>query len=1451
MTRIWSKIIAFILMICCFTGWGMTVNVTSAGSLSSLISIDEKDTITVLEVTGTINASDITFISGLIAIKNVNIEGVTIVGNNLPNNAFAGCSTLETILLPPSLLSIGSNAFKDCSNLKTITIPSSISILKSGVFDNCVSLSDVNLPNTLTNIESSAFYNCKNLSNITIPQTVTSINDDAFQNSGLGSITLPKSVTSIGDNVFANCINLASADIQNPSASLGTGMFYSCENLKTVHLPDSLKILTGGDSYWTGLFGGCTSLSVVNIPSTLESIGGNAFYQCSSLPNIEIPSTVTSIGENAFQECNGLTSIIIPNSVTSLSNAAFVYCKNLQSIVLPKSLSAINNDMFNGCTSLSSIVLPDSPKLIGSNSFKNCTSLASFTIPSSVISIDDNAFENTGLNTITTPKSILSIGNEAFLNCKKLASADITNPSTTLGLAVFAGCIGLSDVKLPDSLTAISGSSSYWDGLFYNCESLTDITIPSTVKTINGNAFADCINLTSISIPSSTTSIGVKAFNNCESLAKVTMTDSIVSIGDGAFQNCASLGSVIVPGKITTINASTFSGCSSLSSVKLSDTLLVIEDNAFTSCESLTSIQLPLTLQVIGESAFESTGLTSLLVPRSVTTVGTDAFNNCENLSKVYFNNPYTILGTSVFYSCANLTEVHLPDSLTMITGGTSYWNGLFSECPNLTSITIPRTVTSIGGYAFNNCKNLLSIVANNPVAVDLSASPKVFNAVNRTACKLIVPEGSIEAYKAAAIWKEFYGIISQQGLSVSKRNFLFTRFGGKDSCSILSTSVWVASCNQPWLSISPLEGTGNNTLTITTSINNTGNVRTAIITINNADNEQVAVAVTQGAGTIQITDTISIKREIADTVISLGTISKKYDLTGYFNTNASYVHYTATSANDGVVSAVVSGNSLGLVPYNTGSTTVTIIATTPQGVIASFSFNVGVSVNTCTMTVEGSITNVDCNGKSSGKVVVSVSGGQAPYAYKWSNTRTDNMIVNMPAGTYTVIVTDTNLCVVTKRFTINEPEAINPGVTITSPACNTSDGVIGLSPSNGVSPYVFKWNNGNTTGTLSNIAAGTYVVTITDAKGCTYHHTTWLSEVGAPELTIDSVVESSCKVANGKIFASATGINEPFTYEWNDAVTTIDRENVSPGTYTLTVVNANHCKSSISVEVPSPSFKQPNIALVTVSKETDHNLVVWLKEKNQENVIDYYNIYQEVNNAGDFVKIGSVPYSKISVYVDLDANPITQSTRYKISATDFCKNESPLSSEYKTINLKQTTTKNNTVYLKWDSYEGAGFLSYVIYRENANGDTIRLRSLPANINRYIDQSPSATEPRYRIGVELPFRIEASALKSDGGPYSFSLSNMAESELISGIDISSQSLNRVYPNPSKGELNILLDTYDGGNASYKILTMQGRLLGQDQLTSGNNKVKFDLEAGIYIVEVFDGTYTTSHKVVKE
>ncbi|MAC96302.1 MAG: hypothetical protein CMC96_12480 [Flavobacteriales bacterium] len=218
---------------------------------------------------------------------------------------------------------------------------------------------------------------------------------------------------------------------------------------------------------------------------------------------------------------------------------------------------------------------------------------------------------------------------------------------------------------------------------------------------------------------------------------------------------------------------------------------------------------------------------------------------------------------------------------------------------------------------------------------------------------------------------------------------------------------------------------------------------------------------------------------------------------------------------------------------------------------------------------------NISCNGLTDGGMSVNVSGGTSPYTYLWSNSATTSSINNLAAGNYSVTISDANGCSTTAIDSILEPIALTTQITIDSlVSCNGgNDGKLFTTVSGGTAPYTYLWSNTATTDTINNLSAGNYSVVITDANGCTATDTALVSQPTA--LTINTTVVNNVSInggTDGEAYVTANGGTSPYSYNWSNSATTDTINNLSAGTYIVTLTDANLCSSIDSVIITEPA---------------------------------------------------------------------------------------------------------------------------------------------------------------------------------------------------------------------------------------------------------------------------------------
>ncbi|MGD1844902.1 MAG: FG-GAP-like repeat-containing protein [Salibacteraceae bacterium] len=289
----------------------------------------------------------------------------------------------------------------------------------------------------------------------------------------------------------------------------------------------------------------------------------------------------------------------------------------------------------------------------------------------------------------------------------------------------------------------------------------------------------------------------------------------------------------------------------------------------------------------------------------------------------------------------------------------------------------------------------------------------------------------------------------------------------------------------------------------------------------------------------------------------------------------------TPTTADGSATASASGGTSPYSYAWSNGGTTASISSLLVGTYTVTVTDNNGCTQTTSTVLTSGpspSITvdsNVACFGESNGGASTVVTGGTTPYTYAWSNSAITGSITGVPAGTYTVTVTDASGLTGTATTNITAPSLLtlsNSGSSNLS--CNNSaDGSATFAGTGGTMPYSYNWSSGGaTTASATGLNAGTYSVTITDANGCTDSASVTLTQPNV--LVIAAVVDSNATcngLRDGGASASATGGIMPYSYTWSSAANTASFSGVVAGTYSVTITDANGCTDSTAISITEP----------------------------------------------------------------------------------------------------------------------------------------------------------------------------------------------------------------------------------------------------------------------------------------
>lgn len=721
-------------------------------------------------------------------------EGVTSLSSS---STFENCTALESVVIPEGITSLGDYTFSDCSSLKAVDLPSTITSLGSYCFSNCWAIDSIICrATTPPTANGSSLSGVNYMIPIYIPYETTADYQSANGWSGFTDFR----------EMAAPCDPLASGTC---GVNENITWEISCDSVFTFTGTGAMK--TGDDEKWNNQR---MSIKKVVVGDGITNLVSYAFREAENIREVIIGEDVTKIGNSAFWGCSGIRTLVLPNTLDTIEDQGFRSCAYLQNIDLPASMKYLGAWAFAYCyIEIDSIICrATTPPACGDEPFYNidtttplyvpAKSLAAYraadvwknfteirALPECVVASGECGTEGNNVTWRLTCDSIMYISGMGAM------ASYSTNSTGQAPWAEYGSQI--NEIVIEEGVTAIGSyafynAGSYTNGAYNNVRA---VTIPSTVGKVVNNNFYQCPLLT-VTINSDTI-VGQSSYSSSSTLQNIFgaqvrqyfIGDSVKSIASAAFRNQSadSLRRVILPEGITSIGTW-----------------------AFGYLENMDSITLPSTLQSIDADAFYGSGLKAVTIPAGVTTMGGQAFQNCDKLTSVTLQEGLTVIGTSAFANCTALPEITIPESMQTINSGaftgctnltkltvlsptwaaedkssssttkqilggyirqliigeqvTSLGKYAFSGIDSLRSVSLPGTLTQIGISAFSSCSSLTSVTSN-ALTPPIIAASTTFTKQDT----LIVPCEAKASYKSAQYWQDFSHLICD-GIDLSEK---------------------------------------------------------------------------------------------------------------------------------------------------------------------------------------------------------------------------------------------------------------------------------------------------------------------------------------------------------------------------------------------------------------------------------------------------------------------------------------------------------------------------------------------------------------------------------------------------------------------------------------------------------------------------------------------------------
>lgn len=449
-----------------------------------------------------------------------------------------------------------------------------------------------------------------------------------------------------------------------------------------VYVPEEVQY--GSTTYKvTGIdYLGNKDIKEISLPGTIKKIADRTFMNCSNLQTVKLGEGISYVSEEMFYNCTALKYVSLPNSLQNIGRLAFGVCKSLKALQLPKALDSLGDGAFSGCESLSNIELPESLQTIGTLCFYGCYKLSTIKVnpANTYLATDGKAIFNKDKTVLYTaipvtsynvPSTVRELRYYAFSNQKDMTSITLPEGLVNISSYAFEFCSKLEHLVIPSTVDSIG------ENAFYSCSALQQINIPQGIKSLANEVLAHT-GIKTLDIPSSVNYIGEKAFRNCESLQSIKLPEGLTLLNDELFDGCKQLSDIQIPSTVTTIKKAAFNDCKALKTITLPASLSTFENSSwsdnsiFSGCSALKSI-----LVEAGNKYFESdgtalynkvkdtlicfpAGVTSVVVPQSVKTIGVKAFCGCDSLQNIMFEDGVSdlVIEQYAFENCKNINRL-------------------------------------------------------------------------------------------------------------------------------------------------------------------------------------------------------------------------------------------------------------------------------------------------------------------------------------------------------------------------------------------------------------------------------------------------------------------------------------------------------------------------------------------------------------------------------------------------------------------------------------------------------------------------------------------------------------------------------------------------------------------------------------------------------------------------
>ncbi len=559
--------------------------------------------------------------------------------------------------------------------------------IDAGVFADQEDVTEIVVPDTVTEIGQGAFRGCDGVTAITVPFVGGSATSHTYigyifggssftENAkylpkGLATVTLSDACTTVADFAFDNCTSLTALHIGAGVESIGRYTFNGC-SLASVTVP------AGVNAIGLGAFAGCPVESL-----TLPFVGADATATVGYIGHIFGAASYT---DNSRFVPATLTDVALLNGCNTIGDGAFYGCANLATPVLPDSITAIGNQAFAGTAFYETMA--DGIVYVGNvlYSYKGELADTAITVKDGTVAIAAGAFSGKSITSIQIPESVTVIGRGAFSG-SKLTSLELsfvgesaTSSHTHLGYIFGADTAAENALYVPSTLKTVvlrAGCAKIGEGAFFGCGELTGVTVGAGVTSVAKDAFVDCGKLAAITLEG-----GNSALQSVGGLLYNKAGDDLLAV-PGAISGKVTLL------HITEIADGMFRGCTGVTEIVLPATLTTLGDEAFKDATKLATVNFADATELVnvGHAAIENTKWYNDKADGELVYTGKVLYkmkgNPAAGAGDVTVQDGTVGIAAGAFEN-STVTSVVLPTSVSLI------GEGAFAGCNSLTALTVP-----------------------------------------------------------------------------------------------------------------------------------------------------------------------------------------------------------------------------------------------------------------------------------------------------------------------------------------------------------------------------------------------------------------------------------------------------------------------------------------------------------------------------------------------------------------------------------------------------------------------------------------------------------------------------------------------------------------------------------------------------------------------------------------